>query len=375
MATSINVDRLTLDLPVSLHRTREGDRLSGMDGLSRIDEPSTVTVLSDISFTASDGDRIGILGLNGAGKTTLLRVLSGAFTPTFGHVSVSGTLQSLLNVGLGFEEHASVVENVYLRGTAMGLRMRQLRPRLVDILEFAGLRDKANHQLHTLSSGQRMRLGFSLSTAVQPDILLMDEWIATGDAAFVNRAHERLGERLRDSGIVILASHGTHLIRKFCNRALVLSEGRMVFFGDVEEGLQAYLNQVELASEEQRKQIFNDDPLLFGEQMGLVEQLILDGSELTIEGWAFFSDRPISVISVEVMGQRIDTQKIEALHRSDVLAHIGARSGDYGFRIRVDLSSQQCAKLSAHLVQVRVGKELGKLGQPLALARSAVVRL
>lgn len=375
MTASIQVDRLTLELPVSLHRTREGDRLSGMQGLGRTEEPASVTVLRDVSFAAREGDRIGILGLNGAGKTTLLRVLSGAFPPTIGRVKLTGQVQSLLNVGLGFEQRASVVENVYLRGTAMGLRLRQLRPRLEDILEFAGLREKANHQLHTLSAGQRMRLGFALSTAVQPDILLMDEWIATGDAAFVDRAHDRLKERLRDSGIVVLASHSTPLIRQFCNRAVVLSEGRMVFFGPVEDGLRAHKDQVERASEEQRKQVYRDDPLLFGDQVGLVEQLVLDGNDLVVEGWALADGRPVSTVTVEVMGRRVTPPRVEAVQRPDVLAHLGKRSGDFGFRVRVPLSAAQRAELSPHLVQVRVGRQLDRLGAPLTLARSAVVQL
>ena len=220
-----------------------------------------------------------------------------------------------------------------------------------------------------------MRLGFALSTAVQPDILLMDEWIATGDAAFVARAQERLKERLHDSGIVVLASHSTALIREFCNRAVVLSEGRMAYFGGVEDALQAYMGLVDRASEEQRKQVYRDDPLLFGEQVGLVEQLLIDGADLVVEGWALADGRPVSSVTVEVMGRRVTPPKVEALHRPDVLAHLGKRSGDFGFRVRVPLSAPQRAELKPHLVQVRVGKQLDRLGAPLSLARSAIVRL
>ena len=375
MTASIQVDRLTLELPLSLHRTREGDRLSGMQGLGRTEEPQSLTVLRDVSFAAGEGDRVGILGLNGAGKTTLLRVLSGAFPPSVGRVKVTGDVQSLLNVGLGFEQRASVVENVYLRGTAMGLRLRQLRPRLEDILEFAGLREKANHQLHTLSAGQRMRLGFALSTAIQPDVLLMDEWIATGDAAFVGRAQARLKERLQGSGIVVLASHSTPLIREFCNRAIVLDEGRMAFFGDVEDGLRVYKDRVERASEEQRKQVYRDDPLLFGDDTGLVERLELDGADLVVEGWAVADGRPVTAVNVDVMGRRITPPKVEVIERPDVLAHLGKRAGELGFRVRVPLSTAQRAEIAPHLVQVRVGRSIDRLGSPLALARAAVIRL
>ncbi|MBO9717058.1 MAG: ABC transporter ATP-binding protein, partial [Pseudoxanthomonas sp.] len=231
MTAFIRVYNVSLELPTDVHKPGGkgyADLRASLSGSVRYQ----TTVLSGINFAVADGDRVGVMGLNGAGKTTLLRVLNGAFPPTAGVVRTEGTRQSLLNPMLGFSEYASVAENIFLRGTAMGLRYRQLKIAARDILEFAGLADRAEYPLYSLSSGQRMRLGFSISTAVQPDILLMDEWLSTGDASFVERAQKRLTDRFDGSRIAVIASHSTSLLRKTCNKAIVLDKGRMRFFGD-----------------------------------------------------------------------------------------------------------------------------------------------
>ena len=135
---------------------------------------------------------------------------------------------------------ATVKENVFLRGTAMGIRSAQLRELLDPILDFAGLRDKATHRLKTLSAGQRLRLGFAISTSVQNDIMLMDEWIGAGDAEFLVKARERMVGRVNGSRIVVLASHNVHLVRDVCNPGIVLEQGRVVYFGEVKDALNEY---------------------------------------------------------------------------------------------------------------------------------------
>lgn len=198
-------------------------------------------VLDHISFEARPGDRIGIVGRNGAGKSTLLRVLIGAYQPTQGEVEARGSRQALLNIALGFAPDATLAENIVLRGIAMGLRPSQVTGALIDdILEFAELTEKAGHRLKTLSSGQRMRLGFALATAVQHEILIMDEWIGTGDAGFIEKATRRLTSRVDNAKIVVLASHSAQLLRRVCNRALLVEGGRLVGDGDVEVILQQY---------------------------------------------------------------------------------------------------------------------------------------
>lgn len=198
------------------------------------------TILDDVSFDLADGDRVALLGRNGAGKTTLLRVLSGAFRPTEGNLQISGSRQALLNLSLGFNPQATVRENIFLRSTAMGLSMSKMTDLVDPILDFADLNDVSRHRLLTLSSGQRMRLGFSISTAIQHDIMLMDEWFGAGDAYFVEKARARLGDRVEGCRIMVLASHNFQMLRKVCTQGLVLDHGKQVFLGPIEEAIDAF---------------------------------------------------------------------------------------------------------------------------------------
>lgn len=198
------------------------------------------TLLHDVSFTVAEGERLALIGRNGAGKSTLLRLLTGAFIPTKGLLSVHGSRQALLNISLGFNPEATVLENVYLRSAAMGLPSRLVAMHAPDILEFSGLSDRAHHRLKTLSAGQKMRLGFAISTSEQQDVMLLDEWLGTGDAEFLEKARGRMMDRVDGSKIVVLASHNTALLKQVCNVGLVLEQGRTVYFGPISDALDAY---------------------------------------------------------------------------------------------------------------------------------------
>lgn len=198
------------------------------------------TLLDDIHFEAAEGDRIALIGRNGAGKTTLLRTLTGAFPPSSGTVEVAGSCQALLNLNNGFNAEATLIENIFLRATAMGLHAREIGELARRILEFAELTDLAGRRMYTLSSGQRMRLGFAIATSVQTEILLLDEWLGTGDAHFVRKARERLTDHVAGSKIVVVASHNTSLTQKLCNKGLLLDKGRLVYFGPLERAMREY---------------------------------------------------------------------------------------------------------------------------------------
>lgn len=197
-------------------------------------------LLHDISFEIGDGERVALIGRNGAGKTTLLRVLAGTLQPTHGALEVTGTRQALLNLGLGFNQEATVRENIFLRGTALGLRPSVIRDLVPQILEFAGLEAVANHRLATLSSGQRMRLGFAVSTSIQNDIMLLDEWFGAGDMEFVRKARARMSDRVAGSRIVVLASHNFKMLREVCARGIVIDAGTVVFDGEIGDAIKAY---------------------------------------------------------------------------------------------------------------------------------------
>jgi len=242
MSTHIRVRNLSLEVPLYLQSDRSAKSwLQTLLGAATArPRREFLTILDDVSFDVEEGDRLALVGRNGAGKSTLLRVLTEAFLPTKGTVDVSGTRQALLNISLGFNAQATVMENIYLRGTAMGIHTAQLRSLVGPILDFAGLQELAQRRLHTLSSGQRMRLGFAIATSVEQDIILMDEWLGAGDAEFLKHARERMDDRVRGSKIIVLASHNNNLLRRICNKGLVMDKGRVMFFGPIDEALEVY---------------------------------------------------------------------------------------------------------------------------------------
>lgn len=373
MRAKLRVNDVSLELP---YETQGGAGVATHSILSTFaaTQRRFATVLSSVSFEAGDGDRVGLLGLNGAGKTTLLRVLNGALPPTQGSVERSGTLQSLLSTTLGFNEYATVSENVLLRGTAMGLRYRQVAAAVDSILEFAGLEGKAKHRLYTLSAGQRMRLGFAISTSVQPDILLMDEWIGAGDENFISRAKERMLSRFHGSRIVVLASHSTALLRSMCTKAIVLDRGRMRFFGDISEGLDVYRGIVSTANAATRNEAALQDPLLFGNSVGLIERIKITDGEVEVEGWGVTSSgREPLAVCIEAAGRQWSLQPT-LVDRPDVRLHMGKSKGSFGFQVRLDLPEGATADGLLADLEVSLGDSGERLGPPLPVAMAAIIQ-
>jgi ABC-type polysaccharide/polyol phosphate transport system ATPase subunit len=240
---SIELENVSLSLPVYQQRDRSARSVYANFVASAFDraQRSTQTLLHDISFAATSGDRVAIFGPNGAGKSTLLRVLAGAYHPTIGRIRTQGNLQALLNIALGFNIDATVKENIYLRGAAMGLTIAQCHDIVGPVLAFSGLEGRSGDRLRVLSAGQKMRLGFSITTELQNDILLMDEWIGAGDAEFFNKAQSRLRGRVDGAKIVIVASHNVALLRQVCERAIYLEGGRLLADGPFEDIVRDYL--------------------------------------------------------------------------------------------------------------------------------------
>src|SRR5699024_1558012 len=234
VTTCIKAERLSLTVPTFIQKDRDVRRWSSVFFGAMFDPPKRrqAHLLDNFTFEIKDGERMALLGQNGAGKSTLLKVLNGAYAPTSGSLEVHGRCHALLSLSIGFSQQATVRENIFLRGTAMGLPTRFLRQRVDEILEFADIPEKVNQRLYTLSSGQKMRLGFAISTVVQQDILLLDEWLNTGDANFKVKAKERLEDRVEGSGIVVLASHSAGLLRDICNKGMVIDHGQLLYVGD-----------------------------------------------------------------------------------------------------------------------------------------------
>lgn len=210
--------------------------------LGKSDRSGRIVVrgLSKVNVEVRSGDRLALLGHNGAGKTTLLRCMAGIYHPTAGSVTHLGDRVPLFDIRLGFDDEASGYENIKLRGLLMGLKPSEIEKKIQDIADFSGLGDFLNLPVRTYSSGMALRLLFSIATSIDPDILLMDEWIATGDQEFLTRANKRLRELVDRSHILVLASHDLDLLESCCNRALLMQGGRVIFDGAVREAVDRY---------------------------------------------------------------------------------------------------------------------------------------
>lgn len=189
-----------------------------------------VHALNGVSFTAKAGHRIGLLGNNGAGKTTLLKVLYGIFEPTSGSVETTGKIDALFNINLGFRAEATGRRNIILRGLINGWSLQHIDEKMDEIIEFSELGEFIDMPIKSYSQGMAARLAFSVATSMEPEILLMDEWIGAGDPAFQNKARERMAQLTEKAGIIILASHNLALIRKTCNHVLELEKGEVKRF-------------------------------------------------------------------------------------------------------------------------------------------------
>jgi ABC-type polysaccharide/polyol phosphate transport system ATPase subunit len=199
-----------------------------------------VTALNDINFQLRDGDRLGLIGHNGAGKSSLLKVLAGVYEPTRGQVLVDGQITSLFELAPGMDMEDTGYETMITAGMLLGMTRTEIERKFPEIERFSELGEYMSLPVRTYSAGMMTRLGFSLATALEPEILLLDEGIGASDARFAERAGARLQEFVQHSAILVLASHSDDLIRSVCNKAALLEAGRIVEIGPVEKILAQY---------------------------------------------------------------------------------------------------------------------------------------
>ena len=200
--------------------------------------------LKDVSFKVEKGDRVGVMGFNGAGKSTLLKTIAGVLKPTMGSVKVAGTIAPMLELGAGFDPNYSGAENIYLYGATMGFSRKFIDEKYNEIVEFSELKDFINAPLKSYSSGMKSRLGFAIATAVKPDVLILDEVLSVGDAAFKEKSEQRILDMMEDGVTVLYVSHSTDRIRKLCNKAIILTKGQVVAHGEVNEICDMYTEMV-----------------------------------------------------------------------------------------------------------------------------------
>src|ERR671916_746126 len=234
--------------------------------------------LKDINLDVEPGTTLGIIGRNGAGKSTLLSVVAGILQPTEGTVEVNGRLVALFALGAGFNAEFTGRENIMLNGLILGIDHQEMQERFDDIVDFADLGDFIDRPIKTYSSGMRSKLGFAVAVNVEPDVLILDETLAVGDAVYKETALQKMYE-LRDSGTTILfVSHGMKTVEDFCTRAAMIHEGRLMATGDTAEVIGQYQALVS-SLQSQRKRRRNKD----GDAQVPDDVAIPDEEELDLE--------------------------------------------------------------------------------------------
>lgn len=236
--TRLSLENAWVEFPVKLRRGLR--TVMSRTGGAIDTERSVVTALRDISFELREGDRLGLMGHNGAGKSTMLRLLSGAYPPTRGRITSVGRISTLFNTTPGLNPDGTGRENLYSFGLHMGLSRRKILAKMEEIIDFAELGDYIDLPVRIYSSGMMTRLGFSIATAVEPEILLLDEGLATGDAQFAQKAQKKLNDLIARSSILVIASHSETLLASMCNRCLLLEHGRILADGPAESLIQSY---------------------------------------------------------------------------------------------------------------------------------------
>lgn len=197
--------------------------------------------VKDVSFEIKAGDRLGIIGHNGAGKSTLLKALCRVYESSDGKISVNGRIAPLLEIGAGFHPEFTGRENIYLNGSILGYSKQQLKEIEPEVIAFAELEEFIDTPVKYYSTGMYMRLAFSLATAMHPDILVLDEIFAGGDATFMSKAKARMQALINKAKIMIMVSHDPLLIKSLCNRVIWLDHGKLVADGSPDEIVERYL--------------------------------------------------------------------------------------------------------------------------------------
>lgn len=208
---------------------------------SKKGESEFVWALKDINFSVEQGDVVGIIGKNGAGKSTLLKILSRVTTPTTGEINVNGRIASLLEVGTGFHPEMTGRENIYMNGAIMGMTKAEITRKLDEIVDFSGCERYIDTPVKRYSSGMTVRLGFAIAAHLEPEILVVDEVLAVGDAEFQKKAIGKMQDVSKGEGrTVLFVSHNMASIKQLCNTGLLLENGQIAFSGDIQETINQY---------------------------------------------------------------------------------------------------------------------------------------
>lgn len=201
---------------------------------------SSYEALSPINASFQDGERIGLIGSNGAGKTTFLKMLAGVYPPTNGSMYLEGQTSTLFDLYLGMDDEATGYENIGIASATLGLSRKDIKFVIKDVEEFTELGEALNRPIRTYSAGMRVRLAFCIATSISTDIMLIDEIIGVGDSHFLDKAKQRMLNKIGKTKILFLASHAYFVLRDFCQKGLVFSKGNIVFEGLIDDAIEFY---------------------------------------------------------------------------------------------------------------------------------------
>lgn len=247
MQTNIKLENVSLKLPIYDISSQSLKKRLINFGQEKISDDSTgvvvVEALKNINLDLNPGDSLGLIGTNGAGKSTLLRVLAEIYAPTIGFVSVHGKSVPLLDIGLGLDDQSTGRQNIRLRGLLLGMTDEEIQDKTPGIIDFTELGEYIDLPLRTYSTGMRVRLAFAISTAIEADILLLDEVLGVGDSAFQEKAKKRLREFHSRAQIVVHAIHDENVIRDSCNKVLWLEGGSIRDIGETNGILNKYFSR------------------------------------------------------------------------------------------------------------------------------------
>jgi ABC-2 type transport system ATP-binding protein len=242
---SILLDQVSITFPIytasnrSLRKRVMAATTGGRIGTDTRNHVS-IQALDNVSLSFEHGDRVGLIGHNGAGKTTLLRVLAGIYEPAVGRAIIEGKVASLFDVSLGMDPESTGYENIILRGLYLGLSKSQIRAKTEEIATFTELGPFLDMPMRTYSNGMQARLSFAVSTCIEPEILLLDEGIGAGDKAFLEKARQRIEAFIGRARILVVASHSEELIRRVCNKAVLMERGKVIASGPLDVILERY---------------------------------------------------------------------------------------------------------------------------------------
>jgi len=244
---SITLENVTTDFPIyGMHRTLRKEMFARlMRGDQRGSSKRVVVrALNGINLNLRNGDRLGLIGHNGAGKTTMLRVLAGIYSPSYGRIHIEGRVSTLFITSPGLDMEDTGYENIQTCGRFLGMSKKEIMAKLPEIEEFSELGDHLALPVRTYSTGMLTRLGFAVATAIDPDILLLDEGLSAGDARFAERAKERVEKLIKRTNILVFASHSESMIKQMCNRTILLNHGELVADGDPSAVIAEYHEQI-----------------------------------------------------------------------------------------------------------------------------------